>query len=98
MKPVFSIRKKIEIYESLLPPELKEPKSVFNHSVIKSTNQLMDFHEAKGVIILTKISDPRVVRLNRLIASANISPSIFCRTMGSFFLIACGGIHLPELR
>ena len=97
MKPVLCIQKKIEIYESLLAPELKDPKSVFNHSAIKSTNQLMDFHEAKWVVILTKVSDPRVARLNALIASANILPSVFCRTMGSFFLIASGGIHLPEL-
>ncbi len=97
MKPMLSIRKKIEIYESLLAPELKDPRSVFNHAIIRSTNQLMDFHEAKWTIIITKTNDPRVVRLNGLIANANLSPSVFCRTMGSFFIIASGGVPLPQL-
>lgn len=97
MKPVLTIRKKIETYEILFAPELQDPQSVFNHAAIRSTHQLMDFHEAKWTIILTKTDDSRVVRLNRLIANANISPAVFCRTMGRFFIIASRGIDLPTL-
>ncbi|XP_065213847.1 uncharacterized protein LOC135840994 [Planococcus citri] len=99
MKPMLSIQRKIEIYEMILAPELKDPTSVFNHSVIKGTHQLMEYHEAKWAIILTKISDPRVVRLNGLIASANITSLMFCHTIGRFFTIALGlgGIHVPDL-
>lgn len=48
MKPMLSIRKKkIEVYESLFAPELKDPQSGFSHSMFRSTNQITDYHEAK---------------------------------------------------
>lgn len=97
---MLSIRKTIEVYENLVCPELHDPVTVFNHPELtkwKTTQQQSDYHEAKWLVILSKKTDARVDKLLNLLATANVSETDFCRTIGGFFIISSGAIHVPNV-
>lgn len=99
--PSLSIRKELEIFECLIAPELRDPQTVFSHpqlARLRNTHQLFDYHEGKWIIILSKITDPRVQKLKTLLSLEGIPENVFCRTMASFFIYSSAYIHVPSIK
>lgn len=91
----FSIRKKILELESLIAPELEDPRSVLVDQMefpLRYQDYWKDT-EAKWLLILQKTDNPHVKRLLDLMETAKVDPLIFRQTLGQFSLFPAKDIH-----
>lgn len=81
---IFSIQRKIYLYEKLFAPDLADQQSLnaFAEGTITKRN------ESLWQTILSRTDDPRINRLNQLLESAKIPRSVFCATVDGFSRIA----------
>ncbi|XP_072160736.1 uncharacterized protein [Bemisia tabaci] len=92
--PYLAIRYRIELFETVLAPELKQTP---DKSKLVGMTAKMQFHTKTCHAVLSKKNHSLVEKTKKLLEKYNLTQSEFCDALGSFFVVGSDKIHTPPI-